>query len=384
MPETVSSAPGIDRLRYPDEHLGWLVTDFGLGRKILRDPRFSQRPLRFAIDDGGFQGALSGPESAGDLLRIDPPQHTRVRRLQARYFTVKCVAEHREKIEEVVNLCLDELEEHGSPADFVEMFAYPVPSMVICDVLGVPREDRGRFERPDAVVTAFTETTPAEKITAMAEFYAFIREVIEEKRARPGDDLLSELVTGGELDEDELAGVTFFLFAGGHHTTLTNFSLGLLFLLSDRDRWDAARADLSTIDRTVEELLRHVSPIRSLPRTATEDVELGGVVIRAGEAVTVWARLPSGDPDAVEHLDRFQPSREPIANHAFGYGRHICLGQHLARLELQVGFETLMRRFPSLRLAEPAVRIPTQRIEVAGCLGETEPVGVRRLPVAWS
>lgn len=383
MPETLSSAGGIRRLHYPDGHLGWLVTDFRLGRQILIDPRFSQRPLRYPFDDGGFQEALSGPESVGDLLRIDPPHHTRVRRLQTGYFTVKRVAEHREKIAEVVNLCLDAIEEHGAPADFVELFAHPVPSMVICDLLGVPREDRSRFELPNAVVTAFTETTPAQKKAAMAQFYAYLREVIEGKRAGSGEDLLTQLVTREELDDDELAGVAFFLFAGGHHTTLINFSLGLLYLLTDRTRWEAARADLSAINRTVEELLRHVSPIRALPRTATEDVEIGGVVIQAGDAVSVWARLPSGDRDAVDDIDRFQPSREPVANHAFGYGRHMCLGQHLARLELQVGFELLMRRFPSLRLAEPAAQVPLTRMGVPGCPHDTEPVGVKRLLVAW-
>jgi cytochrome P450 len=359
------------------------VIDFGLGRQILRDPRFSQRPLRFAIDDGGFQEALSGPQSAGDLLRIDPPDHTRVRRLQTHHFTVRRVAEHREQIAEVVNLCVDAMEEHGAPADFVEMFAYPVPSMVICDMLGVPREDRGRFERPDAIVMTFTETTPAQKKAAMADFYAYINEVIERKRAHPGDDLLSDLVTNGGFADDELAGVIFFLFSGGHHTTLTNFSLALLFLLSDPARWEAACADLSMIDRTVEELLRHVSPIRSLPRTALEDVEFGGTVIRAGEAVTVWARLPSGDREADADIDRFDPTREPGAHHAFGYGRHMCLGQHLARLELQIGFEALMRRFPGLRLAEPAAEVPLQRMDVPGCPGKTEPVGVKRLLVTW-
>src|SRR5262249_48553153 len=179
----------------------------------------SQRPLRFPVDDGGFQESLSGPESAGDLLRIDPPDHTRVRQMQTGYFTVKRVAEHRDMVEQIVGDCLDAIEEHGAPADLVKLFSYRVPSMTICELLGVGTADRWRFEHPMAVLADFTGTTVDDKKAAMVDFYAYIREVIEEKRVRPGDDLLSELVASGQLDDDELAGVTFFLFAGGHHTT---------------------------------------------------------------------------------------------------------------------------------------------------------------------
>jgi cytochrome P450 len=194
MTGTLTGAGPIVRHRYPDGHLGWLVTDFKLGRAILSDPRFSQRPLRYAIDDGGFQAALSGPESAGDLLRIDPPDHTRVRRLQTGYFTVRRVGEYRDKIEQIVAERLDAIEDHGAPADLVELYAYPVPSIAICDLLGVAAGDRWRFERPMAVVADFTGTTPEEKKEAMDGFYAYIADVIEQKRARPADDMLSMLI----------------------------------------------------------------------------------------------------------------------------------------------------------------------------------------------
>jgi cytochrome P450 len=380
MAATASKAEPIVRHTYPDGHLGWLVTDFKLGREILADPRFSQRPLRFPVDDGGFQESLSGPESAGDLLRIDPPDHTRVRQMQTGYFTVKRVAEHREMVERIVAECLDAMEEHGQPADLVDLFSYPVPSMTVCELLGVGAEDRWRFEHPMAVLADFGRTTPEDKKSAMVDFYAYIREVIEEKRARPGDDLLSELVASGQLSDDELAGVTFFLFAGGHHTTATVLSLSVLFLLSERERWEAARADLESIDRTVEELLRYVSPIRSLPRTATEDVELGGVAIKAGESVTVHVPIPSGDDEKVD-VERYEHTREPVAHHAFGWGRHMCLGQHLARLELQVELEGLMRRFPNLQLGVPADEVPIRFYEVPG-LGK-DPTMVEKLLVAW-
>jgi cytochrome P450 len=379
--ETLSSPRPIFRHRHWDGVPGWYVTDYKLGRAILADPRFGTRPLRTPIDDGGFQEALSGPESAGDLLRIEPPDHTRVRQLQTGYFSVKRVSGHRSEIEEVVELCLDAMEAHGAPADYIELFAHPVPSMAVCDLLGVPREDRGRFEHPDKILVDYAGTTVAEKKQAMVEFYAFIREVIERKRAHPGDDLLSELVNGGQLNDDELAGTTFFLFAGGHHTTMTNLSLSALFLLSDRERWDRARADLSSIGRTVEELLRLLSPIGTITRTAKEDVELGdGTVITAGEAVTVYAVAPSGDPEKIGDLEEFDPAREPSGHLAFGWGRHMCLGQHLARLELQVALTGLMRRFPNLRLAEPAEAVRVRLLELPG---RALQAGVERLLVAW-
>jgi len=330
---------------------------------------------------------MSGPESAGDLSRSDPPHHTRVRRAQTGHFTVKRVGEHRAKVKEVVDLCLDAMEVHGPPVDFVEMFATPVPSMVLCDLLGVPREDRAKFEEWTAILTVGTRTTAAEKKAANQEFYAYVREVAAEKRAHPSDDLLSELVNSGELNDDELAGTTQFLFAAGHGTVLINLALDVLFLLSNRERWETARADLSSIDRTVEELLRLLSPVPTMTRTATEDIELAdGDVIRAGEAVTVWGLLPSGDPEKVGDPELFDPTREPSDHLAFAWGRHMCLGQHLARLEMQVALEGLMGRFPNLRLAVPVEDVRLVPVEVLGKIeipGRPIPMSVESLPVTW-
>jgi cytochrome P450 len=375
------------RHRYPDGHLGWFVTDYGLSKAILSDARFSGRPLRSPTDDGGFQEAMSGPESAGDLARIDPPQHTRVRRAQTSFFTVKRVGERRAKIEEVVDLCLDAMEAHGPPADFVAMFSTPVAGMVICDTLGVPREDQVRFVQPTEILVAGTQTTRAEKKAAIDGMYAYIREVIADKRTHPSDDLLSELINGGDLNDDELTGTMLFLFAAGHGTVIENLGLSALFLLSDRDRWEAARADLSSIDRTVEELLRLLSPVVTMTRTATADVELAdGAVIREGEAVTVYGISPSGDPDRIGDPHHFDPSRAPSDHLAFGWGRHMCLGQHLARLELQVALEGLLRRFPNLHLAVPVEQVPLRPMEVLGPIeipGRDPLYVVERLPVAW-
>jgi cytochrome P450 len=178
----------------------------------------------------------------------------------------------------------------------------------------------------------------------------------------------------GELNDVELAGAVFLLFGAGHHTTATMFALSTFFLLSQRDRWEAARANLSSIARTVEELLRYLNPINTpVPRTATADVELNGVVIKAGETVAVCTAQPSGDLDNFPDLNRFDQSREPTPHLAFGYGRHMCLGQHLARLELQVGLEGLMLRFPKLHLSAP---IDEVRLEPSNAIRQ-------ELRVAW-
>jgi cytochrome P450 len=384
---THAETPLYVRHTYPDGHLGWFVLDYKLSKKLLADPRFSGHPLRSLTDDGGFQEVMSGPECAGDLARLDPPHHTRVRKAQTGYFTVKRVGEQRQMIEDVVSLCLDGMESHGSPVDFVEMFAALVPALVLCDMLGVPREDRVRFEELTEVLIAGTRTTPAEKQASITGFYGYVRQVLAEKRTRPGGDLLSKLVASDELNDNELAGTTLFLFVAGHKTVSINLSLSVLFLLSDPKRWDAARADLSTIDRTVEELLRLLSPVPTMTRTATENVELDDeTVIQAGEAVTVFGIAPSGDEDKIGDLASFDPSRASAEHLAFAWGRHMCLGQHLARLEMQIALEGLMRRFPHLRLAMPAEEVPLLPIEVLGVIeipGRPIPSEVERLPVAW-
>lgn len=325
----------------------------------MGDSRFSHHPLRpLAGDDRGFQDALSGPESAGDLLRIDPPRHTRLRQLVTPYFTVRRVAERRPAIERIVAERLRAMEEAGPPVDFVRMFALPVPSMELCDTLGVPPSDRHRFEAPTERLIDMEGTTPQEKKEAIRELYEFVWGLIEEKRARPQADLLSELISTGALSDDELKGMAALLFVAGHDSTAVTFTLSVFFLLSERDRWESVRENLSSIDGLVEELLRYLNPVNTdMPRTALEDVELDGVMIRAGETVALVPARPSGDLETFPDLHRFDSTHDAGGHLAFGHGRHMCLGQHLARLELQVGLEALMRRLPTLHLAVPLERI---------------------------
>ncbi len=342
------------RLRFGDGHLGWFTTKHSSCARIMHDSRFVQNPAHpLGGEDGGFTEALlSAPEVAGNLLRIDPPDHTRLRRMVTRYFTVRQVGLRRPVVERAVAARLAAMEEAGPPVDFVRMFAYPVPSLILCDLFGVPAEERDRFEVPTEI-QADVNTTAAEKKAAVDAIYEFAGQVIEARRQRPGDDMLSELLATGEVDDVELRGLVRLLFGAGHHTTATMFATSVFFLLSDRARWEAACAEPG--ERLVEELLRYLLTVnQDIPRTALEDVEVDGVLIRAGEAVAVVPGRPGGDLEACPHLRGFDPARDPAAHLAFGNGRHMCLGQHLARLELEIGLGELMRRLPTLRLAAPA------------------------------
>lgn len=370
------------RMRYPDGHVGWLVTSYELARKLLVDARFSMKPFRPPVGDPAKTAEVQEVEGAreeatGALILLDPPRHTKIRRLQAGYFTVQRMREHRAGIERIVEGCLDEMERHGPPVDFVEAFAAPVPGLAICAILGVPGEDRARFERPTQIAED-PRSTAEEQLAANDEFRDYAHEVIRSKRARPGDDLLSELTQTSDLSDAELAGVALQLFGAGHETTVSMLALGALVLLSDRGRWERLCDDPSLVGGAVEELLRYLTIVQvgAFTRTATEDVELDGAVIKAGEGVTVSLSAANRDPAKFADPDLFDLARDAAGHLAFGHGRHICLGQHFARLEMEVALLALTRRFPTLRLAAAPDQVPMHPPEQFLS-------GVHELPVTW-
>jgi cytochrome P450 len=369
----------ICRLQYAEGPPGWLVTGHALGRSILSDPRFSvsQVPARIPVDDGGAFAAM-GALPPG-LLSTDPPDHKRLRQQLTGYFTVRRLGERRASLEAIVNERLDAMEDSGPPVELLEAFALPIASMALCDLLGVPRSDGARFAAASAVVFRGTQNSADEKRAALQEFYEYVHAVIEQKRAHPDDGVISRLATAGEVTDRELAGLAWELFLAGHHTTASMIALSVFFLLYDRDRWERLRAEPTTIEDAVEELLRYltISPV-GIPRTALEDVEIEGTVIRRGESVLVNATTANRDPFRFADADRFDPTRDSRGHMQFGHGRHMCLGQHLARLELQVALQGLMKRFPKLHIAGPVADI---HIKGDG----TNPVSstVERLPVAW-
>jgi cytochrome P450 len=276
------------------------------------------------------------------------------------YFTVHAIAERRPAIEEIVAGRIDAMQAAGPPVDFVREFSRRVPSMTICSVLGVPFSDSPMFERPTQILLSGTSTTLEEKKAALDEFYDYVHEAIARKRAEPGDDLLGQLLARGELSDDELAGVAWFLFAAGHETTGQTLAFVTFYLLYEPGRWRAVRTGGAPIERIVEELFRYLPIFRmAIPaRTALEDVDLDGYLVKAGEPVTVFQNVLTRDPSKYSHPDAFDPSRDASGHMLFGFGRHMCLGQHLARLEVQVALEALMARFPALRLAVPRDQVP--------------------------
>jgi cytochrome P450 len=356
-------------MTYPDGHEGWLATGYAENRAVLADQRFSSRyelmhyPLPGAEEIGEIP-----PAPVGDMTGIDAPEHTRFRKLLAGKFTVRRMRRLTERVEQVTAEHLDAMAERGTEAELVRDFALPVPAVMICELLGVPYEDRDTFQALAAKV--FNPEASMEEIyEGYAGLQEYIRKLVPAKRSAPTDDLLSDLTTS-DLSEDELAGIGAFLLGAGLDTTSNMLSLGTLALLRNPAQVEALHADP---DRAVEELLRYLTITHTGVRAALEDVEIGGQLIKAGESVTISIQAANRDPERFPDPDTLDLTRNAAGHLAFGHGVHQCLGQQLARVEMRVAFPALFRRFPTLRLAgEPRLRPDHQNI-----------YGVQRLPVAW-
>jgi cytochrome P450 len=362
------------RMRYADGHLGWLVTGHAAARAILADPRFSSRYelMHMPVPVEGVSGALP-PAPVGDIIGLDAPEHTRYRRLLTGRFTVRRMRQLTRHVERFTAECLDAMEQAGPTADLVEAFAQPVPALMICELLGVPYADRERFR--SQVATIFDQTVDAEaKGGAYAELIQYLDELVLAKRAEPTDDLLSEL-TASDLTDEELAGIGGMLLAAGLDTTANMLGLGTFALLSNPDQLAALRADPALAGQAVEELLRYLSVADPLVRSALEDVEVEGRLIRAGESVTVSVQATNRDPHRFPDPDRLDIHRRATGHLSFGHGIHQCLGQQLARVEMTVAFPALFARFPGLRLAVPPQEVPLR--------DRANIYGVIRLPVTW-
>lgn len=370
------------RLRFSDGQVGWLVLGYALGRALLVDSRFSVDDIVQPLGDPEVVAETDRieremPERDGVLIALNPPQHTRIRRAAASYFTVRAVAEREDAIERIVAGRLDAMEEAGAPVDLMPAFALPLSSFTICEVLGVPHSDRERFERPSAVL-ADPHADTAGKRAALVEFSDYCRDVVARKREAPGEDLLSDLIVAGDLSEDEIVGLARQLFEAGHETTATMLTLSVFTLLAERSRWEALRAEPEAIGGAVEELMRYLSILQmgTFSRTATEDVELDGLTVKAGEKVVVSIPAANRDPEKFADPDVLDFGRNAAGHIGFGHGKHMCIGQHLARWELKVAIRGLVERFPDLDLA-----VPVEEISFFG--GEHLLYGVETLPVRW-
>ena len=306
---------------------------------------------------------------------MDAPEHSRYRKLLTGQFTVRRMRDQTPRIHEIVTDRLDAMIEKGPPADLVRDFALPVPSLVICELLGVDYGDREEFQTRTAKLLSLT-TTVDEQIKNATEQRHFMRSLVREKQLNPGDDLLSGLVTDTDLDTDELTGIANLLLVAGHETTANMLALGTFALLEHPEEFTKLREHPELTENAVEELLRYLSIISmGVSRHAKEDVTIGGVTVRAGETVVV--SVPAVNRDETEYPDPHALLVDrPRGHHvAFGHGIHQCLGQQLARVEMTVGFTELLRRLPTLKLAVPADEVPLRT--------DMSIYGVHALPVTW-
>jgi cytochrome P450 len=364
----------VRRMRYPDGHEGWLVTGHAQIRAMLGDPtKFSSRPELAHYPFPGLEGVELPPAAVGDLTALDPPDHTRFRKLLTGKFTVRRMRLLTERVEEITTEHLDAMEQQGPPADLMEAFAHPIPALTICELLGVPYADRDVFQRYMTVLSS-QDAKPEEQYTAYGAIMVYLNELVLAKQANPTDDLLSDLTTT-DLTDEELSGVGTFLLAAGLDTTANMLALGTYALLRNPDQLAALRDDPGIADSAVEELLRYLSIAHTGVRVALADVEVDGQLIKAGESVTISVQAANRDPEKFPDPDTLDLRRRANGHLSFGGGIHQCLGQQLARVEMRVAFPALLTRFPTLRLAVPHEEVPlrsTMNID-----------GLYKLPVTW-
>jgi cytochrome P450 len=351
------------RLRFPDGHRGWLATGYDVVRAVLTDPRFSSRPelMHMPFPGTEFTGPLP-PAPLGDLTALDPPEHTRYRKLLTGKFTVRRMRLLTDRVTEIATGCLDAVTD--LPVDLVATYAQPVPALMICELLGVPTTEREEFQRL-ATVLGDLDVAVADRIAAMGRLEAYVRSLIPAKRATPTDDLLSDLATT-DLTDDELAGIGWFLLGAGMDTTANMLGLGTFALLRHPEQLAALRADPGLVDAAVEELMRYLTIAHTGARAALADVELADQVIRAGETVCLSLIAANRDPKRFPDPDVLDIRRRAAGHLGFGHGVHQCLGQQLARIELRVAFPLLLARFPALRLAVAPEEVPLRRSSIHG------------------
>jgi cytochrome P450 len=365
------------RVRVPDGQLAWLLLRRADIKLVLTDPRFS----RAAATRPGAPGVGPVTTAPGMLIGLDPPEHTRIRRLVSRAFSARTVEHKRQRIQHIVDELLDQVRDHGAPVDLVATFTRPLPLRVITEILGVPYHDRDQFQHLVTIITSASAYRPEQVGSALADLLTYLADLIERKRAEPATDLLSELIAardeGDRLSEQELLMNAHLILVAGHDTTANHLANSVVALFRHPDQLTLLRQQPQLIGNAVDELLRYVQlETTGMVRIATNDVQLSGVLVRAGEAVIPMGHVASNDPEfhtAPRRLDITRP--DASAHMVFGHGPHHCPGAALARLELQLALGTLLARFPDLRLAVPAQQLRWRPGMVMRNLEE--------LPVTW-
>ncbi|MFI6345295.1 cytochrome P450 [Streptomyces sp. NPDC050560] len=350
----------------------WLVTRYEEVRAVLTNPKISSNPAHPGFPSTGRTGGVpSQDQIPGWFVALDPPEHDRFRKALIPEFTVRRVRQLRPAIQEVVDGVIDALvekgKETGNTADLVADFVTPVPSLVISALLGVPKIDRGFFEsRIRSLVSLNASHDERDEATRLIMRY--LNRLIRIRQKRPGDDLISVMLKSEALSPMEISGASMLLLIAGQETTASNMALGLMTLLMNR-QWIGD-------ERVVEEVLRYysVADFVSL-RVATDDVEIGGQLVKKGEGVVPLVGGANHDESAFECPHKFDPERSVRHHVAFGYGVHQCLGQNLVRAELDIAYRTLFERLPEVAMAVGVEELPFR------CDGVI--FGLNSLPVRW-
>jgi cytochrome P450 len=366
-------------VRLPSGDRASLLTRYDDVKQVLSDPRFTR--VLNASDAARLTDSDSGGVFNSEMANTLPQEgdgHQRWRRMIGKWFTAKRMAVLRPGIVAMAEQLVDEMVTAGAPADLKAAVGFPLPVWVICDLLGVPDSDRAKFAHWSDNLLNLTRYTQAETDAAQAEFAAYLAAHVSATRAAPGDDLLGDLITGAAepLPDAMLVATGQALLVAGHETTANMIGKMLGMLLADRRRWEQLLADPSLVRTAVEEVLRFdANPGIGMPRYLGEELELGGTLLPRGTTVLCSMAAANRDEGAFPAAAELDLTRSPNPHLAFGAGAHSCLGQALARTELQVVLEVLLRKLPSLALAvEPAELRPVEGLAVGG---------LRELPVRW-
>jgi cytochrome P450 len=374
-------AEPIARVRTPKGEVVWLITKYEYAREILANPGVSAdrtNPRYPVLPPFANREMMLRVGKA--LASMDPPEHTFHRHIMISEFTVRQLNFLRPRIQEIADDRVDKLLAASKPADLVELFAQPIPSQVVCVLLGVPYDQRPFFEARTKVLVS-QQSTDIEKAVGLHELMGFIAEMVARKEVEGGDDLLGRLIEryrkAGAYDRATLIGLCGLLLTGGQETTSSTIALGTVALLEHPDQLAAIKRNPQLMPAAVEELLRYFSVSADLTgyRVALRDIAIGGVTIREGDGIVSLVSAANRDPDVFADPEKLDIGRGARHHLAFGYGMHQCLGQNLSRIEIEIAVGTLFRRIPDLRLAVPLDEVAFKY--------DASVYGVHELPVTW-